>query len=172
MKNISQEIQPRIIGLDIGTHRIGIAISDELGLIASPETTIAVAQDRKGRERAIAEIAVLVRRFNARHVVAGLPRNMKGERGVQAEWTESFVADLRAMLNPEGIFVSLSDERLTSVQAERSFRDDAGSSRRKPTSKVGRQTVDARAAALILQGYLDQHRPRPATLLDDGRGES
>ncbi len=162
----------QLLGLDIGTHRIGVAVSDELGLIASPETTVAVTQERKGREQAIAEIVTLVRRFHARHVVAGLPRNMKGERGVQAEWTEAFVADLRAVLNPEGIFVSLSDERLTSLQAERSFRDDAGPSRRKTPGKVGRQSVDARAAALILQGYLDRHRPRPAALLDDGHDES
>jgi putative holliday junction resolvase len=172
VNDISRKPFTRIIGLDIGTHRIGVAVSDELHLIASPETTITLAQSTRGREQAIAEIVALVRRFGARHIVAGLPRNMKGERGVQAEWTEAFVAELRTVLNPEGVYVSLSDERLTSVQAERSFRDAAGSSRRKPAGKVGRQTVDARAAALILQGYLDQRRARPASELDVGRDES
>jgi putative holliday junction resolvase len=162
----------RIIGLDIGTHRIGIAVSDELGMIASPEATVAVAQTAHGRAQAIAEIVALVRRFGARHIVAGLPRNMKGERGVQAEWTEVFVADLRAVLNPDGVYVSLSDERLTSVQAERSFHDSAASPRRKQIGKVGRQTVDARAAALILQGYLDQHRLRRTSGLDDSSDQS
>jgi len=85
---------------------------------------------------------------------------MKGERGVQAKWTEAFVAALRTELNPAGIYVTFIDERLTSVQAERSFRLGEGPSRRKPTSKVGRQTVDARAAALILQGYLDRYTIR------------
>jgi putative pre-16S rRNA nuclease len=166
------KMHTRTIGLDIGTHHIGIAVSDELGMIASPEATIAVAQRAHGRAQAIAEIVALVRRFGARHIVAGLPRNMKGERGVQAEWTEAFVADLRAALNPEGVYISLSDERLTSVQAERSFHDQAASSRRKQIGKVGRQTVDARAAALILQGYLDQHRSRRASDLDDSGHQS
>lgn len=183
-----------IIGLDIGTHRIGVALSDELHLIASPETTIAVGQNAGGQSRAIEQVAAIVRRVGARQVVAGLPRNMKGERGVQAEWTERFVAALRAVLNPEGIYVALSDERLTSVEAGRSFKGDdrpfdqsAASrdwrreaeqslrandrlSRRSPEKKEGRQTVDARAAALILQGYLDRHRSRPD--IDDERRES
>lgn len=191
--HISYEIHTPIIGLDIGTHRIGVAVSDALHLIASPETTIAVSQAADGREGAIAAVAALVRRVGARHVVAGMPRNMKGERGVQAEWTEGFVAALRAVLNPEGVYVTLWDERLTSVEAGRSFRGDdrpfdqsAASgdwrrqaersqrandraSRRKPERKEGRQTVDARAAALILQGYLDRQRARRA--LDAERGE-
>lgn len=172
MKDISLKTTTRTLGLDLGTHRVGVAISDELGLIASPETTIAMAQNSRGRAQTIEQIVALVRRFGARHVVAGLPRNMKGERGVQAEWTEAFVAELRAALNPEGVYVSLSDERLTSVQAERSFRDEAYASRRTQIGKAGRQTVDARAAALILQGYLDQHRARQASHLDDRQDES
>jgi putative holliday junction resolvase len=137
-----------------------------LRLIASPETTITVAAGARGRGEAMAEIAALVRRFGARQVIAGLPRNMKGERGVQAEWTEAFVAELRSILNPEGVYISLSDERLTSVQAERSFRDASQPSRRPQRGKVGRQTVDARAAALILQGYLDRHRAQRPPDLD------
>ena len=149
-----------------------------------------MAQSARGRGEAIAEITALVRRFDVGHVVAGLPRNMQGERGVQAEWTEEFVAALRAVLNPDGVYVVLSDERLTSVQAGRSFRGEDQSfdpaapsadwrrqaeeakraddrlSRRKSPRKEGRQTVDARAAALILQGYLDRHRRR-----DDIDGE-
>jgi putative Holliday junction resolvase len=170
--DISMKIPSRVLGLDIGTHRIGVALSDELHLIASPETTIAVSQNPRGRAQAIGEVVALVQSFGVRQIVAGLPRNMKGERGVQAEWTEAFVADLRAILNPEGVYVSLSDERLTSVQAERSFHDDAASSRRKQIGKVGRQTVDARAAALILQGYLDQHRSRRASGLDESGHQS
>jgi putative Holliday junction resolvase len=194
MPDISPKNSRRLIGLDIGTHRIGVAVSDDLHMIASPETTIGVPQTPGGRAHAIAEIAALVQRVGARRVVAGLPRNMKGERGVQAEWTEEFVATLRAALNPEGVYVVLFDERLTSAQAGRSFRagdrsfDQAASSadwrrqshdtqrandrfsHRKPTRKEGRQTVDARAATLILQGYLDLRRGRDG--IDDTGRES
>lgn len=166
-RDISTEMHNPIIGLDLGTHRIGVAISDELQLIASPEGTITVEQSPDGERHAIAAIAALVRRVHARQVVAGLPRNMRGERGVQAEWTESFITALRVVLNAEQVYVALIDERLTSVQAERSFRTGAGSARRKRSDKEGRQTVDARAAALILQGYLDRRRR-----LDAERGQS
>lgn len=150
----------RVVGLDVGTRRIGVAVSDELQLIASPEATMKVEQGRGGEAAAIATIAAMVRRFGARRVVVGLPRNMKGERGVQAEWTETFVAALRAVLNPEQIYVSLYDERLTSVEAARTLRQESGAGRDKRGGVAGRQTVDARAAALILQGYLDRRRAR------------
>lgn len=162
----------RVVGLDIGTRRIGVAVSDELQLIASPETTIIVESGRRGQRAAIAAIAAIVRRFGARRVVAGLPRNMKGERGVQAEWTEAFVDALRAVLNPEQIYVALYDERLTSVEAARTLRAEPGARRGKRGGMDGRQTVDARAAALILQGYLDRRGARRELDLDAEQSES
>jgi putative Holliday junction resolvase len=164
--NTSQPVPGRVVALDIGTRRIGVAVSDELQMIASPETTIVVEKGADGQAKAIRAIAVLVRQFGARRVVAGLPRNMKGERGVQAEWTEEFVAALREVLNPEQIYVALADERLTSVQAARTLRAEPGSRRTKRGAAEGRQTVDARAAALILQGYLDRRRPQRSPDLD------
>lgn len=151
----------RLIGLDVGTHRIGVAVSDELQIIASPETTILVAQRGEGRDEAIRAIVALVRRYEARRVVVGVPRNMKGERGVQAVWTEEFVARLRAALEPLKVYISLIDERLTTTQASRTFDNaERGRSRGKQREKEGRGTLDARAAALILQGYLDRRRNR------------
>jgi len=153
----------RVIGLDVGTHRIGVAVSDELQIIASPETTIIVAQREEGREEAISAIVALVRRYESRRVVVGLPMNMKGERGVQATWTEEFVAHLRAALSPLKVYISLIDERLTTTQATRSFDAEHGRSRSKQREKGGRSTLDARAAAFILQGYLDRRRNRRET---------
>lgn len=150
----------RLIGLDVGTHRIGVAVSDELQIIASPETTILVAQRDEGTDEAIRAIVVLVRRYEARRVVVGLPRNMKGERGVQALWTEQFVARLRAALEPLKVYVSVIDERLTTAQATRTFQEERGRSRGVRREKQGRTTLDARAAALILQGYLDRRKNR------------
>jgi putative Holliday junction resolvase len=170
--NTTSKVPGRIVGLDIGTRRIGVAVSDELQFIASPETTIIVEQGVGGQADAIGELAALVRRFEAHRVVAGLPRNMKGERGVQAEWTERFVAALREVLNPEHIYVTLYDERLTSVEAARTLRAEPGSRRGKRGAGEGRQTVDARAAALILQGYLDRRRVRRSSDLDVVGSES
>ena len=150
----------RLIGLDVGTHRIGVAVSDELQIIASPETTILIAQRDEGTDEAIRAIVALVRRYEARRVVVGLPRNMKGERGVQALWTEQFVSRLRAALEPLKVYVSVIDERLTTAQAIRTFQEERGRSRGVRREKQGRTTLDARAAALILQGYLDRRRNR------------
>lgn len=180
----------RIIGLDVGTHRIGVAVSDELQLVASPEGTLHISREVNGIERVIAEIILLVEQYATRRIVVGLPRNMKGERGVQATWTEDFVLRLRAGLQPLNVYISLIDEQLTTAQAARTFQKPQGHSRgawsahemdvqqearsrshsTRP-AKEGRTTLDARAAALILQGYLDRRRNR-RDALDASRSES
>lgn len=169
----------RVIGLDVGTHRIGVAVSDEMQMIASPEETLHISQKNDGIADVIQEIVTLIERYRARRVVIGLPRNMKGERGVQAEWTEEFVARLQAALAPLNVYISLVDEQLTTAQAARTFQTPPGHSRgawsaaeqgnqqasrrrsqgSRPT-RGGRTSLDARAAALILQGYLDRRRNR------------
>lgn len=169
----------RVIGLDVGTHRIGVAVSDEMQVIASPEGTLHISQEDNGIAAVIEEITTLIERFAARRVVIGLPRNMKGERGVQAIWTEEFVDRLRAVLSPLNVYISLVDEQLTTAQAARTFQQPRGHargvwpaeeeskqrevrnrSRSARPPRVGRTSVDARAAALILQGYLDRRRER------------
>ncbi|MDQ2783821.1 MAG: Holliday junction resolvase RuvX [Chloroflexota bacterium] len=168
-----------MIGLDVGTHRIGVAVSDELQIIASPETTLHISQKNDGIEIVIQEIVALVRQYATRRVVVGLPRNMKGERGVQATWTEAFVLRLRGALEPLHIYISVIDEQLTTAQAARTFQKPRSHSRgawsvhdetteqeaRNRTrstrpGREGRTSLDARAAALILQGYLDRRRNR------------
>lgn len=177
--NTVNTLPERVLGLDIGTHRIGVALSDELQVIASPETTLHISQKTDGIDNTINEIVDLIHRYTVRRVVVGLPRNMKGERGVQAMWTEQFVTRLKVTLVPLGVYISVVDEQLTTAQAARTFQDSRGHSRgawsaaekitqqesrsrsrsRRP-AKEGRVTLDARAAALILQTYLDRRRNR------------
>lgn len=152
----------RVLGLDIGTRRIGVALSDETRVIASPQGTIHISQETNSIEKSIEEIVTLVNRHGVRRVVAGLPRNMKGERGVQAQWTEEFVARLGTVLEPYGVYISFVDERLTTAQAARTFEKPSGRARPPRPAREGRASLDARAAALILQGYLDQQHARRA----------
>jgi putative Holliday junction resolvase len=165
----------RFVGLDIGSVRIGVALSDELGIIASPETTIIVRPGAGGEQGAITAIVQLVRDAGAIRVVAGLPRNMKGERGVQAQWTDQFVAVLGDALRPYNVYVSMYDERFSSVSAARVDEGrsrNARGSRGKERDGASRYSVDARAAALILQGYLDRRRQREERRLDDQTRDS
>ncbi len=167
------------MGLDVGTHRIGVAVSDELQIIASPEATLHISQEINAFSTVITEIVALTRQYAVWRVVIGLPRNMKGERGVQATWTEEFVAHLRTALEPLHVSIAFVDEQLTTAQAARTFQKPrshmrgAWSAHEKSEQKEsrnrtrpprppreGRTSLDARAAALILQGYLDRRRNR------------
>lgn len=136
----------RVLGLDIGDVRIGVAISDPLGVIASPLTIIKRADDRA----AIEEIVSLIRQHGVGRVIAGLPLNMDGTPGEQAEKTQSFV---KALSRYTGGPVEYRDERLSTVSARKLVRG---------VRKTGRDTrYDAAAAALILQSYLDDLPSQP-----------
>ena len=130
-----------ILGLDFGKARIGVAISDELQLLAHPLETIPT------KERLESRVAKIVRDKNVDHVVAGIPRQMNGEIGPAATEVLNFVEKLRAILPCP---VVTWDERLTTAAAHRALRD---------AGKKTRQTrgyVDQVAAQMILQGYLDR----------------
>ena len=132
----------RILALDHGTVRIGVAISDELQMIASPLEFIPA----EPAAAAFARIAALVAERQVGLVVVGMPRNMDGTRGPAAHKVEEFMTALR-----EQVPVPLKawDERLTSVQANRLLIE--GRVRRKER----REKVDKMAAAILLQSYLD-----------------
>lgn len=131
----------RTLGLDIGDSRIGVALSDPLGILASPLTII----NRDDEQVAIAEIVDIICQNEVGRVIAGLPLNMDGSQGVQAEKTISFVAALRCHIE---VPVEFRDERLSTVSARELVRE---------ARKTNRKTrYDAAAAALILQGYLDE----------------
>jgi putative Holliday junction resolvase len=144
----------RIMGLDVGTHTIGIAISDELGLTAQGLKTL----KRRSREDDLREIATIIGQFEINKIVVGLPRNMNGTLGEQAEnvlrWTE-------VLKDKTQLPVVTRDERLSTVGASRVLLE-ADLSRRKR-----KKVIDKLAAVLILQGYLDQSRRTDHEILSE-----
>ncbi|MGH7165525.1 MAG: Holliday junction resolvase RuvX [Nitrospiraceae bacterium] len=132
----------RILALDPGTKRIGVALSDELGWTAQPLETFA----RRSLEADVAHIRGLVERHDVRQVLVGLPIRLDGRLGPEAEGVQKFMAELeRALPVP----VTGWDERLTSKSAEHLL-IEANVSRRKRKG-----AVDRVAAAILLQSYLE-----------------
>ncbi len=138
----------RVLGLDVGDRRIGVAISDPNGQIAVPLRTLL----RTSLEDVIGTIAGLVAKEEVSSIVVGLPLRMDGTTGPQAESVQEFV---RALLPAVKVPVTLWDERLSTVEAEQRLRHGRSSRRRKVEQ-------DALAAAIILQGYLDSRPDRRA----------
>jgi putative Holliday junction resolvase len=132
----------RSLGIDHGEARIGLAISDELGMLAHPLETVHV----KEVADPIAHISAIVAREKIGTIVIGLPRNMDGSYGPAAEKVRAFAEKVRAA---SGCKLKLWDERLTSVAAQRSLHE-AGRN-----VKNSREVIDQVAAQLILQGWLD-----------------
>src|SRR5688500_992536 len=140
----------RILGLDIGKRRIGVAVSDPLGLLARPvETVRAVSLNVD-----VAHIAALARELEAELIVVGDPLHMSGEAGTMSGRAHKFGEVLR---EATGLPVEYCDERLTSVEAERILRDQGVSPRK------AREQIDAMAAAVILQSYLNSLKPPRST---------
>ena len=132
----------RILGLDVGTKRIGIAVSDELGWTAQGIKTL----HRNNGQSDFGEIRDIAREYGVEKIVVGLPRNMNGSLGPQAEMTLGFAQELREIL---GVPFITWDERLSTVEATKMLiRADLPRKKRK-------QKVDMTAAILILQSYLD-----------------
>jgi putative Holliday junction resolvase len=132
----------RILALDPGTVRIGLALSDELHMIASPLEYVPAEPFAKVLER----LRQLIREKEVGLILVGLPRNMDGSYGPAALKVQEFVAALRAALT---VPIQTWDERLTSVQAQRLLVE--GGVRRRDR----KQKVDKMAAAILLQSYLD-----------------
>ncbi len=135
----------RILALDLG-NRIGVAVSDARGVLARPLLVF----KRSSRAADFARIAQLVAEHQVEKVVVGLPRNMDGSEGTQAAWVRDYSTALAQTLP---VPVELWDERLTTVEAEDIFHAQG--------KRVERERIDAVAAAVILQSYLDAHAPRP-----------
>ena len=133
----------RYLGLDVGTKRIGSAISDPLAITAQPLKVIS----RLPENKAIEEIKKICNEYNVETIIAGLPKNMDGTLGFQAEDVMTFVEKITAKI---GIEVKLEDERLTSKAAERFLIEQ----NKKPSKNRG--LIDITSAILILQQYLDK----------------
>ena len=140
-----------ILALDFGRARIGVAISDELELLAHPVETILA------NERATSRVVELVRERNVEHVVVGIPKRMNGQIGTAATEALEFVEKLRAVLPCP---VVTWDERLTTVAAHRALRD-AGKKTRHT-----RGYIDQVAAQMILQSFLDSRAANAAAKRD------
>jgi len=144
-KQIGNKKLMRTMGLDIGSHTIGVAISDELGITAQGLKTL----KRKSMEEDLKEIATIIRQFEIEKIVAGLPKNMNGTLGKQAEIVLKWVEVLKDKIH---VSVETWDERLSTVGASKVLLE-ANLSRRKR-----KKVIDKLAAVLILQGYLDRSR--------------
>lgn len=133
---------PRLLGLDLGERRIGVALSDELGIIASPLTIVDL------KRGSLADVAQLASEHRVDGVVVGLPKGMRGDEGYQARETRAMAAELAPLL---AVPILFWDERLTSAIADRVLAERGRSSRER------RGERDAIAAAVLLQSYLDAH---------------
>ncbi|WP_410983574.1 Holliday junction resolvase RuvX [Bacillus cereus] len=134
----------RILGLDVGTKTVGVAISDEMGWTAQGLETIKINEEREifGFDR----ISELVKQYSVDKIIVGLPKNMNGTIGPRGEACQQFAQSLRELLQLE---VMMWDERLSTMAAERLL-ISADVSRKKR-----KQVIDKMAAVVILQGYLD-----------------
>jgi putative Holliday junction resolvase len=142
----------RVMGVDPGTNRTGVALSDEAGWLATPKLTLAL---REPQALAMA-LAALIETEGVQEVVVGLALNMDGSEGPAARRGQALAA-LIAGLSPARVI--LWDERLTTVQAQRSERQ------RGQREQAARATRDQRAAAFLLQSYLDS---RPSDIARSG----
>lgn len=145
----------RALGIDFGERRIGLALSDPTRTIASPLPTV---KRRAGKRPPIAALMKIIETNHVSDIVMGLPLTLEGE---ESDWTRLIRTVAEALSERTGLPVHYADERLTSVRAERAIRS-LGLPKNKREEK---ERVDAAAAVLILQSWLDQ---QPRT--QDGQG--
>jgi len=136
----------RALGLDLGAKRIGVAVSDSEGLLATPIEVIFRQKDARQDYLAVVE---LVKEWEVNIVVVGMPYSLDGQEGPMAQKTLEEVKSLSDILP---VSVVTYDERLTTVTAERSLREQGVS------SKEGRKVIDQLAAAVLLQAWLDKQQ--------------
>lgn len=137
----------RVLGLDMGTKRIGVAVSDELGIIAQAVTTI----QRESNREDLRAVCNLAREYNVDEIVVGYPRHLNGTPNEEAPAYATFGENVGGKI---GVPVIFWDERLTTVAAERALLE--GDLRRRKRRKV----IDQVAACLILESYLTWRRNR------------
>lgn len=137
----------RILCFDYGSRRIGVAISDPMAIIASPVKFI------ENNSRLFDQINLIIQEYDPVEIVVGYPLNLKGETGKKTEEVDKFIESLKEKFN---LSVIRWDERFTTSIAAKSFRE-IGMKKKQRESK---KHIDAAAAALILQGYLDYSKSK------------
>ena len=135
----------RILGLDVGSRRIGIAVSDPLGITAQGLETL----QRRNKRHDQAALERIIREYEVREIVVGLPLRMSGEEGIQSDKMQDFAEELRKRFR---LPVHMWDERLTSAEANRLLRTTELSIEKRAMA------VDRMAAVLILQNWMESHR--------------
>lgn len=164
---------PRLMALDVGEVRIGVALSDASGFLASPYITLRVARDEA---ETWARLQQLIVETEAEELIIGLPISLDGNIHAQAERIIAFTERLKAHIQ---LPVRFWDERLSTVEAERLLAESGGHARARHQKRGnrgggkggsgrgrkqrGQHEIDALAAAVILQDYLDQHPQRQET---------
>jgi putative holliday junction resolvase len=138
----SSTCSARVLGLDVGSKRIGIAVSDPLGITAQGLETL----QRKDKRHDLAELERVIRDYQVREIVVGLPLRMSGAEGTQSGKMQGFAKELRKRF---GLPVHLWDERLTSAEANRLLRETDLSIEKRA------KAVDRMAAVLILQAWME-----------------
>jgi putative Holliday junction resolvase len=132
----------RVLGLDVGSRRIGLAVSDPLGITAQGLDTL----QRRNKRHDFEQLQRIIQEYDVREIVVGLPLRMSGAEGIQSDKMQVFAEDLRKRFR---LPVHLWDERLTSAEANRLLRETDLS-----IEKRGK-AVDRMAAILILQGWME-----------------
>lgn len=143
----------RVLALDVGDRRIGVAVGDESGTVASPIGR--VERSRQGDDSALTEIVRLAAEWEVERIVVGLPTGLTGREGPQAASVRAFAAALgNALAASTAVAIEFWDERLTTAIAERTLLATGTKRARR------RDRIDEVAAAVILQDYLDAQRRR------------
>jgi putative pre-16S rRNA nuclease len=140
------ELSRRILAIDYGSRRMGLAISDPLGITAQGLETL----ERKNKRADFGRLERTIREYQVREIVLGYPLRMSGQEGAQSQKVAEFAEELRQRFH---LPVHLWDERLTSAEANRLLRDAEVSTRKRA------QAVDRMAATLILQSFMQSRSP-------------
>lgn len=139
------DIKGRIVALDIGTKRIGVAVCDPMHIVASPEALIERKSTKGGDKMALDEIEKICEKYNTNTILIGVPYNMDGTQGAQAKNCIDFIKPLDGKYK-----ILYHDERLTSFEAEEILKKEG----KKYTKNKG--LVDIKSACLILQDYINK----------------
>src|SRR5579864_4304411 len=141
----------RILAIDYGRRRIGLAISDELGITAVPVATL----ERKNRQEDIRRLREITRKYQITLIIVGSPLHLAGHAGEMAKEASRFASRITKEL---GLPVEMRDERLTSWEAEQTLKENSG-------RKSKKTHLDSVAAAILLRGFLDG-KPSRASAID------
>jgi putative Holliday junction resolvase len=147
-------MRERVAAIDLGKSRAGVAVADELGLLAHARPFV----DAHDRKRLLAALAELAKEEELTRFLVGLPLEMTGNAGPAAARAQAFAQELA---NATGLAVELVDERLSTREAARKMRDGGTS------AKAGKSRIDGASAAVVLQAWLDRNAPRGSDDFED-----